>query len=351
MTDSMEAKTPPRLLIVSNPDVYHIGAHLRHAAETLGLPVSLADMRQSYAKPRWLQSVWWRWDRQPLRLGPFSRDVLATCQREHPTHLIATGNAPLRATELQAIRRLGVITMVYLTDDPLSPTHRSRWFLQSLLAYDFVFSPRRQNLDDLRRHGCRLVHYLPFAYAPEVHFPQPVPAVGGEAGEILFVGGADSDRLPYLRALTAAGLKVALYGSSWEKYAEFRHLARGFADLAMQRRITPAAGVVLCLVRRSNRDGHSMRSFEAPALGGCLLVEDTPEHREIFGPDGAAVVYFQTLEQMVDRARRLLSQPAERLRLAAAAHARITGGGNTYADRLRSMLQTSAATLPSPPQT
>ena len=36
-----------------------------------------------------------------------------------------------------------------------------------------------------------------------------------------------------------------------------------------------------------------MRSFEIAAVGGCLLAQDIDEHREIFGSEGEAVVYFR----------------------------------------------------------
>ena len=58
-----------------------------------------------------------------------------------------------------------------------------------------------------------------------------------------------------------------------------------------------------------------MRSFEIAALGGCMLAEDTAEHRQIFGPDGQAVVYFRTPEDAAARARALLADDAERARL------------------------------------
>ena len=84
-----------------------------------------------------------------------------------------------------------------------------------------------------------------------------------------------------------------------------------------------------------------MRSFEVPAMRGCMLAEDTSEHREMFGPNGEAVIYFRSVPEMVDRARWLLENEAERKRLASAAHHRITGGRNTYADRLQTMLETA----------
>jgi spore maturation protein CgeB len=81
-----------------------------------------------------------------------------------------------------------------------------------------------------------------------------------------------------------------------------------------------------------------MRTFEIPAIGACMLVEDTEEHREIFGPDGETVVYFRAIPEMIGKSRWLLERRAERQRLAAAAHARIVAGCHTYQDRLAAML-------------
>jgi hypothetical protein len=73
-----------------------------------------------------------------------------------------------------------------------------------------------------------------------------------------------------------------------------------------------------CPVRRASRDGHIMRSFEIAAVGGCMLAQDIDEHREIFGSEGEAVVYFrrETLSwppmaaAMPNRSQRILPKPA-----------------------------------------
>ncbi len=54
---------------------------------------------------------------------------------------------------------------------------------------------------------------------------------------------------------------------------------RGVADQDTIRSASAAARVCLCLVRRANRDGHVMRSFEAAVIGGCILAQDTADHR------------------------------------------------------------------------
>jgi spore maturation protein CgeB len=81
-----------------------------------------------------------------------------------------------------------------------------------------------------------------------------------------------------------------------------------------------------------------MRSFETAAMGGCMLVEDTADHRRLFGADAEAVIYCRTPQQAVDRAVRLVGEAALRRRLADRAHAVVTAGGHTYADRLQTLL-------------
>lgn len=327
------------MVIVGNPEPFHLGAHLLRAACGLGWPTELVDTQRAYTGSRWLRALLWRLaGRRPARLHAFSREVEAACMGTKCTHLLTTGLAPVHAEELRELGRRGVKRINYLSDDPWNPAHRAPWFLTALREYDVVFNPRRQNLEDLHRHGCRRVEYLPFGYDPELHTPADGATAEERAVDVLFAGGADADRLPYARALVAGGLNVALYGGYWDRHADLRPHWRGHADLPTLCRVTPAAKLVLCLVRRANRDGHAMRSFEAPAMRGCLLMEDTPEHRELFGADGECVVYFRDIDGMVAKAKELLPRVEERARLAAAAHRRICSGGHTYTDRLRTML-------------
>ena len=195
-------------------------------------------------------------------------------------------------------------------------------------------------MDDLERLGCRSVCYLPFGFDPTLFFPeapQPDEAASYRA-DVFFAGGADADRIPYIAALLEANLTVSLYGDYWDRFGPTRGVTRGHAPPDVLRKAIAGAATCLCLVRRSNRDGHSMRSFEIPAARGCMLVEDTDEHRQFFGPHEEKVIYSQSIGAMVESARRLLADGAVRERLAAAAHGLVAGGGFSYRDRLRSLL-------------
>jgi hypothetical protein len=339
----VERVTDGPLVIVGNDGGTNIGASLKRAAEARGLDVTLVNAQRAFAGPRTIARVnWWLRGRRPARLGAFGREVLEACRTVRPRRLIATGLAPLDRSTLAGLERLGIERINYLTDDPWNPAFRSRWFLDALPLYDRVWSARTSNLDDLRRHGCAGVDYLPFGFDPELFFPQaPTPAERPAYDtDICFAGGADADRVPYMAALAGAGLSLALYGDYWNRFSETKRADRGHASPEVLRKAASGAAVSLCLVRRANRDGHTMRSFEVPAVGGCMLAEDTDEHRAFFGPSGQAVIYFKTMTDMVERARALLSDATERARLASAAHGLVAGGRFTYADRLETMLTT-----------
>jgi spore maturation protein CgeB len=257
--------------------------------------------------------------------------------------VLTTGRAPLNITHIEKLHGLGARLVNYSTDDPWNPAFRAPWFLSALPSYDAVFTPRRANIDDLRRCGVRTVGYLPFAYDPQIHRPWPEAESRGPPSDVLFVGGCDNDRLPMIGSLIDAGLKLALFGGYWDRHRKTRAHWRGVADQDTIRSASAAARICLCLVRRANRDGHVMRSFEAAAIGGCILAEDTPDHRELFGPDDHAARYFNSVEELVGQAKALVADDAARHRLSTQLRRRLVGSNHTYADRLATMLKLCAA--------
>ena len=146
------------------------------------------------------------------------------------------------------------------------------------------------------------MHYLPFGYDDEL-FPAPAePRDAHRAMTCCSSAAPIDDRVAFITHFLKSGLSIALVGGYWDRCPATRPFALGLRPPEVLARLTAAAKINLCLVRRANRDGHVMRSFEIAALGGCMLAEDTAEHRQIFGPDGQAVVYFRTPEDAAARA-------------------------------------------------
>ena len=329
-----------KLLIVGLGQPGDVGGHLASAARKLGIDHDLIDASCAEATTRISRSFYWRFrDKRPGRLRQFGAKILDICASRQWDVVLTTGRAPLDRSHIGKLKERGIKVYNYSTDDPWNPNLKAQWFVSTLPAYDAIFTTRRANLEDFRNCGARTVHYLPFAYDPEVHRPWPANAPVGAPSDVLFVGGCDRDRLPLIKALIDSGLKIALFGGYWDKYPVTRAHWRGNADQSAIRSASAAARVCLCLVRRANRDGHVMRSFEAAAIGGCMLAEDTADHRDIFGPDNETVRYFKSTSEMVQLAQILVADSEARCRLSARLRTRFAASRNTYADRLGEMLQ------------
>jgi hypothetical protein len=338
--------THTNVVLVADPGPMQVGGHLLDAAAALQVRFHTLDVRQAFEGISVLRRAAWRLGgHRPLRLASFSAGVVEAVRRKRPTAVLATGLAPLTAPDLRTIGALGVTRINFLTDDPWNPVHRAAWFLDALPSYDVVFTPRRATIEDLQRAGVPRIEYLPFGYNPAVHrFEPPLSSSEGSAfqADVVIAGGGDRERVALVAPLIRAGLSVALYGGYWDRFRETRAHARGMIGAQALRKAIGQARVSLGLVRRANRDGHAMRTFEVPAMRGCLLAERTRDHLEIFGRDREAVVYFDGAGDVVDAARWILARPDERDRLVGQASALIVGGRHTYADRLAVMLGAAA---------
>jgi spore maturation protein CgeB len=330
------------IVIVGNDGGTNVGASFLSAAKQSRECVRFCDARTASAGPRALRAVAWHLGgHRPPRLSRFSADVARVCRTYKPRVLLTTGLAPVSAHDLAEIGALGVRRVNYLTDDPWNPAFSANWFFKALPNYDRVLSVRRANIHDLRSLGCRRVDYLPFAYDDGL-FGSDAPATAEQAHfDTVFAGGADRDRIPFIKTLLESGLRVALVGDYWDRFAETRGRGLGHLPPIELREVTRRSKTAICLVRRANRDGHVMRSFEIPAIGTCMLAEDTSEHRDLFGNEGEAVLYFQTPREMIRKLNWVLSNDQKRNRMACSANAAVRGGANTYADRLRTILDCS----------
>jgi spore maturation protein CgeB len=328
------------LLIVASAQRGHMGQYLASAAKRLGLDYHIMDSTQAEARSRIVRSLYWRLrGKRPARLDQFGAQVLAASAVMHPKYVLTTGCGRLNRSHVEGLRAVGATVINYSTDDPWNPKLKAPWFLRTLSSYNAVFTPRHANIDDFRRCGLKAVHYLPFGYDADVHRPWPESRPTAAPSDVLFVGRGDEDRVPLINSLIDIGLDLALFGGHWDRHAKTRRYWRGIADQETIRSASAAARICLCLTRRANRDGHTMRSFEAAAIGGCILVEDTADHRELFGPDDFAVRYFKTTPELVQQTKLLLADADARHRLSSQLAERFSRGKHTYADRLTSMLR------------
>jgi hypothetical protein len=329
---------------------YHVGAFFQNALQALGQPYVALD-QSVYEQIGWppiVGKVAARlMGRRRLGYRRFNRDILAAARDLGPEVVLVTGAAPVAGSTLRQLKeQTGAVLVNYATDDPFNRLACPPWVAANIPLYDLYVCTKRAIMDDVRAAGCRQVAFVPFGYEPSLHFPD-----GFESAEefekfscdVVFIGGGDRDRYPYFEALVGAvpGLRLHLYGGYWGRNPLLARYHRGFALGRDYRLALRGAKIAPCLVRRANRDGHVMRSFEVPACGAFMLAERTTEHQEFFR-EGEEVGYFGSAEELVDKAGYYLNHDSERQRMAEAAYRKVTSGNHTYAHRLQQILELAA---------
>ena len=343
------SEVPLRILLIGIMSYYHIGAFFLKALQALGQPHVALD-RSVYEQTTWriIRRV-----TSPfmggLRLGyrGSNRGILVAARELGPDIVLITGGIPVAASTLQQLKeRNGAVLVNYATDDPFNRLFCGRWVAANIPLYDLYACTKRAIIDDVRAAGCQRVAFVPFGYEPSLHFPDEFGSreeLEKFSCDVVFVGGGDPDRYPYFEALVRAlpGLRLHLYGGYWERNRNLARYARGFALGRDYRLALRGAKIAPCLVRRANRDGHVMRTFEVPACGAFMLAERTAEHQEFFR-EGEEVGYFSSAEELVEKVRYYLNHDSERQRMAEAAYHKVTSANHTYAHRLQQILELAA---------
>jgi spore maturation protein CgeB len=279
---------------------------------------------------------------RPLTAVALNRDLLEQCREFRPHIVLIVKGSYIRAKTLADIKKVtGVKLINFATDDPFNPVNSTRDLLECIPQYDLYVCTKKAIMPEVLQAGAKRVQFVPFGYHPAFHFPEV--AVTAEerakfACDVAFIGGADKDRLDFVRALSRMpNLKMNLYGGYWETIPETRTFARGSVLGRDYRLAITGAKIVIGLVRRANRDGHAMRTFEIPACRGFMLAERTQEHLEFFR-EGEQVEFFGSIPELVEKVRYYVDHSDEREQIARAGYEAVTSGQDTYADRLRQII-------------
>jgi spore maturation protein CgeB len=280
--------------------------------------------------------------RSPLSSSQLNRTLLEAALQFRPNVVLVVKGAYIKPSVLHQIKEMTKAILInYATDDPFNPKVTTPDLVKAIPCYDFYISTKSAIVEDLKAAGARAVSYLPFGYKSSLHFPEaPVSTEEKQrfAADVAFIGVADDERLSYIKPLTRIKhLSLALYGPNWTRYNRLKPFVRGPAVGRDYRLALGGAKIALGLLRKANRDGHTMRSFEIPACGAFMLAERTDEHLEILR-EGRDAEFFSTADELVEKIRYYLQHDSERQRIAASGHQRITEGGHTYAHRLCQIL-------------
>jgi spore maturation protein CgeB len=340
-----------RILLVASNRQYEVGSFLRKAFPALPYQFCFVD-DAVYSKglsSTYVGRIYHRILGRPLYYRRFNQVLLHTALQFQPDLLLTTKGSYISAETLWEIKaRTNALLVNYATDDPFNPRNSTPDILSAIPIYDLYACTKRAIMSDVKKAGCKSVAFVPFGYEPSMHYPEKCTSNEEQvrfAGDLAFIGGADSDRSSIFRRLAAENtVSLALYGGYWDRDRALKRYHRGTVYARDYRLALGESKICLGLVRRANRDGHSMRTFEIPACGGFMIAERTEEHLEFFEED-KEVAFFGSDDELIDKIRYYIRRDKLRRQMADAARKRLLVGHNTYCDRLTQILEKAQSIL------
>lgn len=231
--------------------------------------------------------------------------AIAALRDAEPDVLLVIKADLLRERWWQAVADAGVPSVLWLYDE----LARMDYSLDTLRELGPIVSYSPHDVEALNAAGITATH-MPDGYDSLAPFtPRPTPAA-------TLVGARYAGRERLMRALADAGIPVKAYGREWSRRAWDIVRTRRFAspgiptgaDLPRTEYYGVMAGSLAALnVHGDDHDGFTMRTFEAPGVGGLQLV-DRPDVDQYYDV-GTETLVFTTPEELVDQVSRARREP------------------------------------------
>jgi spore maturation protein CgeB len=210
--------------------------------------------------------------------------------------------------------------------------------LMVLAPYHAVFFKEPHLVERLQASVDIPAYYLPQACNPRWH--RPLEAAGTEPS-LVIAGNMYPARVLLLERLASAGIPLTLYGPGFPRWMGDSPLRAMHAGRSVYReekaRVFRSAAGVLNTMHPAEVAGVNVRLLEAAGCGAAVLSEFRPTLPELFDL-GDEMLAFHDFDELVDQARRLLSEAGLTAQIGDAA-ARRAHREHTYDRRVATILE------------
>lgn len=300
-----------------------------NALRRLGHLVEHVDLRTLLPKSPWVDRIAWHWGGHifshwikknlPTKLGIKSFDLC-----------YVDGGEWLTPDVIKLLKQYAPKIVNYNIDDPLGSRDGRRYtaYRMSQPYYDLSVVMREQNVDEARNLGAINLLRV-FMSADEIaHTPRKISEEDQKVwgSEVLFLGTWMPERGAFLLNLLERGVPLTIRGSSWDRAPEWPLIKNYWKGEAVYgddyAKSIQCAKVNLGLLSKGNRDKHTTRSLEIPALGGLLCAERTDEHLAMY-KEGKEALFWDDAEECAKFCLLILQDENRRQVIAEAGHKRV----------------------------
>ncbi|WP_317201422.1 glycosyltransferase [Janthinobacterium sp.] len=316
-----------------------------NALRRLGHQVTHIDARGLLPASVWIDRITWRLGGNLLG-GLFLRALRRRIAGQRFDLCYVDNGEWVTPGVLAALRRQAGRVVNYNIDDPtgLRDGGRFRAYRQSLPYYDLSVVMRPENVVEAKAYGAGAVQRM-WRSADEVtHAPRALSAQDHAKwdAEVLFLGTWMPERGPFLLALIELGVPLSIRGPNWHKAPEWSALQPYWRGGAVQgddyAKAIQCAKVNIGLLSKGNRDLHTTRSLEIPALGALLCAERTSEHVGMYEERREALFWADAVE-CAEMCAFALADEERRLAIALAGQQRVKRNGHMNEAVLAKILQ------------
>lgn len=250
--------------------------------------------------------------------------------------VILYGLGSFSMDDLKSLHSRGVSLCLYISDSPFALPPRVWEQIQSVIhLFHIVFAPTRELIPVYHQYGAKRVVRMPFAYCRYTHF-RSESQLRKPDGHVYYFGTYGRVVGKWLEQV--ADLPLVIHGHDWDKSLSKKLRQAAQSPVALDGLMSDAAAgqLVLNFVRTNHGACHSMKTFELPAAGACVISNRTVEQLEFF-PEESGVMYFDTISDLKKIIDEIVSKPSEIERRISLRVKWLAG--QTYHDRVREMLK------------
>jgi spore maturation protein CgeB len=260
------------------------------------------------------------------------------------THLFIVKGTFLLPESLKQIKKLrpAIKLCCFNPDDPYNP---DTWggsnhpnIKNAIPYYDHYFIWSKKLMTKIKNSGVTHTHYLPFAIDHQlIKKFENIDTIFN----LSFIGNSDTERQAWINK-SAQLIKensviniIDIFGLYWKKHPKLTLNGGKFGEDYFK--VFYESKININILRNQNKGETNMRTFEIPATGNFMLHEVSESAMSFFEPDVDAV-YFNSSEELIDKAEFYLKNESLRLKIAQSGYQKSQNYGYSYRDRVKELV-------------
>lgn len=285
-----------------------------NAMKRLGYKVDTITPRKFLPKSNIIDRIMWKFS--SLFFIPIINKGITKKLKDKNTYDLIWVNAGdyLFPSSVKILKKYSKKIINYTTDDPFGGRDGARHlgYKKAISLYDLIVVVRKPNIKEAYDLGAKKVMFT-YMTADEVDHKKhnlTDEEIKKLESEVLFLGTWFPERGPFMLKLIKEGVPLTIIGPRWEKSKEWLDLKPYYRGSGLYggdyAKAIQSSKICLGLLSKGNRDEHTTRSMEIPALGSLLCAERTSEHEELY-IDNKEAVFWETAEECAEVCNILLN--------------------------------------------